>query len=130
MINWTTIQDLNEYRQRRYNLLLQLEEKGQAKLLPYNDNPAAGTAGNITIGVGFNLEGAAAVRTEVLRTFGLVRDNPLLTSTPPAAGQLSARQVENNYIDQLTAAIAAASNDFTQLNQIMVDRTNDARLAA
>jgi len=129
MINWTTIQNTDEYKNRRYDLLLRLEEQGTAKLTPYNDNPAAGAAGNVTMGVGFNLE-ASAVRAEVFRTLGLIRNNPLLSNVPPAPGQLSARQVENNYIDQLISAIASASNDFTQLHLTMVDRANDPRLDA
>ena len=124
MINWTII-NRTDYENQRYNFLLQTEERGEPKLVPYNDG-----IGNITIGVGFNLEGSAAVRNEVLRTFGLIRNNPVLSATPPAPGQLSAQQIENNYIDQIIAAIGGMVDDPSQLNSIMATRATDTRLSA
>ncbi len=130
MINWTTITNRTEYENKRYESLLWTEEQGRAKLIPYNDKAAPLAAGNITIGVGFNLEGSTAVRDEVFLTFGLIRNNPALSTTPPAPGQLSAQQVENNYIDQLVAAIGRMVDDPSELNSIMAARAGDSRLAA
>ena len=132
MINWTMITDRIDYENLRYNFLLWTEERGDAKLGPYNDNPSLGAAGKITIGVGFNLEGSAAVRDEVFRTFGLIRNNPALSATPLEPGQLSAQEIENNYIDQLVATIKSASSatDLSELNTIMAARAGDPRLAA
>jgi Ca2+-binding RTX toxin-like protein len=130
MINWTTITNRTDYENLRYAFLLKTEEQGTPELLPYNDGAAPLAAGNITIGVGFNLEGSVAVRDEVFRTFGLIRNNPALSTTPPAPGQLSAQQVENNYIDQLVAAIQVANTDFSALHAIMVARAANTSLAA
>lgn len=131
MINWTTITNRIDYENQRYNFLLKTEENGTPKLFPYNDNKNLLAAGNITIGVGFNLEGSAAVRDEVFRTFGLIRNNPALSTTPPASGQLSAQQVENNYIDQLVSAISRMTDDnSSELDTIMATRAADDRLAA
>ena len=131
MINWTKINNRTEYENKRYEFLLWTEQQGTPELTPYNDNPGLDSAGNITIGVGFNLEGSTAVRDEVFRTFGLVRNNPALSATPIALGQPSPQQIENAYIDQLIAAIEAmADNNPSALNTIMSTRAGDSRLAA
>ena len=57
MIKWTNITDQTQYELLRYDFLLNIEENGTPKLLPYNDDPNSKSSGNITIGVGFNLEG-------------------------------------------------------------------------
>jgi len=125
MINWTTIAR-TEYENQRYSFLLRTEEGGVPKLAPYND-----PVDLVTIGVGFNIESAVAVRNEVFQTFGLIRNNPALSTTPVTPGQPSPQQIENAYIDQLIAAIGAMANDDpSALNTIMSTRANDARLDA
>lgn len=125
MINWTTI-SRTEYENQRYTSLLWTEESGEAKLRPYND-----PVGLVTIGVGFNLEGLSAVRDEVFRAFGLVRDNPALSIVPVVPGQPSPQKNENAYIDQLIAAIGAmVDSNPSALNTIMSNRANDKHLAA
>ena len=74
MIPWTRINNRTDYENLRYRLLLWTEEQGIPQLTPYNDTPRLRAAGDITIGVGFNLEGSVAVRDEVFRTFGLIRN--------------------------------------------------------
>lgn len=125
MINWTIV-NRTEYENQRYIFLTKTEENGVPKLAPYDDG-----VGYITIGIGFNLE-EAAVRDEVFRTFGIIRNNPALSTVAPAPGQLSAQQVENDYINQLIATIGTASTptDLAKLNSIMTARAADTRLAA
>ena len=54
-----------EYEQRRFDLIVNVEETGQVKLDPYIDSK-----GYVTIGVGFNLY-TARVRDLVLTTLGV-----------------------------------------------------------
>lgn len=130
MIAWTQASTRAEYENQRYSFLLATEEQGEVALDPYNDNRNAGVHGNISIGVGFNLEGPAAVRNAVFRAFGLIRDNPALSNMPGGPGQSSPRQIENNYIERLIAQLRVSNQDFTALNAIMAERAGDSRLAA
>ena len=130
MINWTLISDRQEYENQRYSLLLRIEEGGAARLDPYNDGANPGAGGFITIGVGFNLEGLSTVRDAVFAAFGLIRNNPALSTVPPVPGQFSAQQVENEYISRLITEIGKADNDFTALNAVMAERAADPRLNA
>ena len=54
-----------QYIQRRFALIVNVEETGQIRLDPYIDSK-----GYVTIGVGFNLH-TANVRDTVLTTFGV-----------------------------------------------------------
>ncbi len=127
MINWSNAQN---YQQQRYQFLRAVEEGGAAALTPYNDVPNAGVAGNISIGIGFNLEGLAAVRNAVFGAFGLIRDNAALSNQPSAPGGLSPRALEDQYIDRLIKQIAATNDTFGRLNSIMAERAANTNLAA
>src|SRR5882724_8957532 len=63
-MNHTTLTQA-QYEQRRFDLIVNVEETGQIKLDPYIDSK-----GYVTIGVGFNLH-AASVRDRVLTTLGV-----------------------------------------------------------
>jgi len=63
-MNYNTL-TLAAYEQRRFDLIVNVEETGQVKLDPYIDSK-----GYVTIGVGFNLH-SASVRDTVLTTFGV-----------------------------------------------------------
>src|SRR3989442_14427878 len=63
-MNYNTLTQA-EYEQRRFDLIVNVEEAGQVKLDPYIDSK-----GNVTIGVGFNLH-TASVRDTVLATLGV-----------------------------------------------------------
>jgi hypothetical protein len=114
MMNWTVITDRTAYEAQRYNFFLQAEERGIPKLKPYND--LALPVNNMTIGIGFNLN--AAVRQEVLRAFGLIRNNPALLQ--------AARNIENGFINQIERAIR--NMDFSALDAIMLNRANNTTL--
>ncbi|UZJ43656.1 hypothetical protein OOT55_13455 [Marinimicrobium sp. C6131] len=61
--NFTELSE-TEYSDRRFNILVDVEENGDAKELPYVDSQ-----GIPTIGVGFDLT-VGSVRDEVLKAFG------------------------------------------------------------
>jgi len=63
-MNYNTLTQ-TQYEQRRFDLIVNVEETGQVKLDPYIDSK-----GNVTIGVGFNLH-AASVRDKVLTKLGI-----------------------------------------------------------
>ena len=63
-MNYSTLTQA-EYEQRRFDLIVNVEETGQVKLAPYIDSK-----GYVTIGVGFNLH-AVSVRDAVLTTLGI-----------------------------------------------------------
>src|SRR5438445_13464524 len=63
-MNYNTLTQ-TQYEQRRFDLIVNVEETGQVKLDPYIDSK-----GNVTIGVGFNLHDAS-VRDKVLAKLGI-----------------------------------------------------------
>ena len=63
-MNYNTLTQ-DQYGQRRFDLIVNVEETGQIKLDPYIDSK-----GYVTIGVGFNLH-TASVRDRVLTTLGV-----------------------------------------------------------
>jgi len=63
-MNYNTLTQ-TQYGQRRFDLIVNVEETGQVKLDPYIDSK-----GNVTIGVGFNLYDAS-VRDKVLTKLGI-----------------------------------------------------------
>lgn len=82
--------------------------------------PAAGSG--ITIGIGYDLKaGTDEVRAEVLRTMGL--QVQLLTLNGPLS---ESQQIELSYVNRMMVAIKGSS--LTAVDQIMLDRANDAAL--
>src|SRR6266516_1418576 len=63
-MNYNTLTQ-DQYGQRRFEFIVNVEETGQIKLDPYIDSK-----GYVTIGVGFNLH-TASVRDRVLTTLGI-----------------------------------------------------------
>src|SRR5262249_51650082 len=103
------------YGQRRFDLIVNVEETGQVKLDPYIDSK-----GNVTIGVGFNLYDAS-VRDKVLTKLGITN-----TGT------------DKQYYDQLAEILSKKykSNDQSvlgrvrqDLNTVMSQRTAGATFA-
>lgn len=72
-------QDLGQtqYEDLRYQLLLNVEESGTARLLPYADG-----TGRVTIGIGFNLRDPA-VRQAVLANWGVVQGGAVYNTLLP-----------------------------------------------
>src|SRR4029453_836789 len=95
MVQWTISPNRTAYETERYNFFLMVEERGRLRLEPYDDEA---DDPNMTIGVGMNLHDAT-VRAEVLRTFGVIRNNLALSE--------QGRIIENGYIVQITNAINA-----------------------
>jgi len=76
--------------------------------------------GNITIGIGFDLKaGGRTIQDAVFRAIGLVVD-------PTTPLDPTARQIENDYIDQLRRA--SEGQDIQKLHKIMETRAADTRL--
>jgi len=63
-MNYNTLTQ-TEYEQRRFDLIVNVEETGQIRLDPYIDSK-----GYVTIGVGFNLY-TASVRDRILTALGV-----------------------------------------------------------
>lgn len=60
-----------EYQALRYDILLNVEENGNPKFLPYTDSE-----GIATIGIGFNLQDRNARRVVLETTFGFDLTQP------------------------------------------------------
>lgn len=75
----------DDYNNRRYALLLTMEERGDPSETPYYDS-----RGFVTIGNGFNIE-TQTVRTAVLRGLGF--------------NVSGSNAVENDYIDRIAEAV-------------------------
>lgn len=116
--SYSEINDEQIYQQLRYDLLVDVEESGDPKELPYSD-----PVGIPTIGVGFNLR-EPEVRDAILDSFGFNTVNPsqaehgYITQIETAAGQtyLTGTQAERN------AAVQEA------LNTIMYNRSIDPEI--
>ena len=120
-INWQTFstdptQNAALYNAALYNFFIKVETQNHQTpdYSAYDDG-----AGNVTIGVGFNL-GDLNVRTEVFNVLGLVQNDPRLSP--------SLQTIENQYIQQLIDAINA--HDAYQFNTIMVQRAANTSLTA
>src|SRR5215467_10654321 len=103
------------YEQRRFDLMVNVEETGQVKLDPYIDSK-----GYVTIGVGFNLN-TASVRDRVLTTLGV-----------------SNTGTDRRYYEQLVSILSEKyktgdQNELTRvrqrLNAVMSQRTAGATFA-
>ena len=129
MMQWTISSDRTAYETERYNFFLTVEERGIPKLQPYDDHAGMSTGNpNMTIGIGMNLYDAT-VRAEVLRTFGVIRNNAVLSQQGQA--------IENGYIDRITNAINTMfRRDITfavaqtRVDAAMRDRANDTNFSA
>ena len=105
-----------EYEQRRFDLIVNVEENGQVKLDPYIDSK-----GYVTIGVGFNLH-SASVRDTVLTTFGVSNTGTDRRYYQQLVSILSKKYTPGGSQEELASVRR-------QLNTVMSQRTAGATFA-
>src|SRR5215471_2478114 len=103
------------YEQRRFDLMVNVEENGQVKLNPYIDSK-----GYVTIGVGFNLH-SASVRDTVLTSFGVSN-----TGTDRRYYQQLVSILSKKYETEAQDILESVRR---QLNTVMSQRTAGATFA-
>jgi hypothetical protein len=119
--NWQKFSTQAQYAAALYNFCVKVETRNNRTpdYSAYNDR--AGGVGNVTIGVGFNLN-TPSVRAAAFNVLGLVQNDPRLASNP------GLNAVENGYIQSLNNAIQNGND--AQFNSVMAQRAANTALTA